>query len=225
MNDKQLVAEHAASLVEDSMIVGLGTGSTANYFIEALSRRQRDEGLRITTVASSTISAIKAAEHGLPLLDISQLGHLDLYVDGADEITPGLTLLKGRGQDLVMEKLLARAAERFVVVADKSKQVSRIGEKFVIPVEVMPAAWKIVRHALEKANGEAELRLNASKDNVAVTAHGSYVLDVRFPDWLDDAELDILLNNTPGVVEHGVFRGLASLVLIADQGQVDVVHA
>lgn len=225
MNDKQLVAEHAASLVEDSMIVGLGTGSTANYFIEALSRRQRDEGLRITTVASSTISAIKASEHGLPLLDISQLGHLDLYVDGADEITPGLTLLKGRGQDLVMEKLLARAAERFVVVADKSKQVSRIGEKFVIPVEVMPAAWKIVRHALEKANGEAELRLNPSKDNVAVTAHGSYVLDVRFPDWLDDAELDILLNNTPGVVEHGVFRGLASLVLIADQGQVDVVHA
>ena len=150
MNDKQLVAIEAAKLATNGMLIGLGTGSTANYFIEALAERQTKEGLNIQTVASSTISAIKAQNCGLALVAISQINQLDLYVDGADEITPKLSLLKGRGQDLVMEKLLATAAKQFVVVADKSKLVSRIGEKFVIPIEVMPNAWQMVKQQLEK---------------------------------------------------------------------------
>ena len=221
MNDKELVAQYAAEMVHDGMVVGLGTGSTANFFIEALNQRQVNEGLSVTTVASSAISAIKARECGLTVQDISQLSSIDLYVDGADEITPELTLLKGRGQDLVMEKLLAKAAKQFVVVADKSKLVNRIGEKFVIPVEVIPAAWQLVKHSLEKVGASGNIRLNAGKDNVAITAHGSYVLDMTFPANLDDATLNDLLNATPGVVEHGIFRGLTSLVLIADQGQIE----
>lgn len=224
MNDKEFVAIEASKLVKNGMIVGLGTGSTANYFIEALAHRQ-EEGLQITTVASSEISAIKARSHGLPVLAASQLGKIDLYVDGADEITPELTLLKGRGQDLVMEKLLARAADQFVVVADKSKLVSRIGEKFVIPIEAIPYAWQMVRHSLEKIGGKGELRLNPGKDNVAVTAHGSYVLDMTFPAELDDQALHDALNNTPGIVEHGIFYRLASKVLIADNGTLETLLA
>ena len=221
MNDKELVAIHASKLVKNGMVVGLGTGSTANYFIEALARRQTEEGLQVTTVSSSAISAIKAQSSGLTVVSIAQLSKIDLYVDGADEINPNLTLLKGRGQDLVMEKLLAKAADQFIVVADNSKLVSRIGEKFVIPIEVIPAAWQLVKYSLEQAGASGDIRLNAGKDNVAVTAHGSYVLDMTFPASLDDQALNALLNNTPGVVEHGVFYQLASTILIADNGQIE----
>lgn len=220
MNDKELVAIHASKLVKDGMIVGLGTGSTANYFIEALARRQAEEGLRVTTVSSSAISAIKAQASGLTVLSIAQLSKIDLYVDGADEVTPSLTLLKGRGQDLVMEKLLAKAADQFIVVADNSKLVSRIGEKFVIPIEVIPAAWQLVKYSLQQLGGQGDIRLNAGKDNVSVTTHGSYVLDMTFPQALDEASLNNALSNTPGVVEHGIFYQLASTILIADNGTI-----
>lgn len=223
MNDKQLVAIEAAKLATNGMLIGLGTGSTANYFIEALAERQTKEGLNIQTVASSTISAIKAQNCGLALVAISQINQLDLYVDGADEITPKLSLLKGRGQDLVMEKLLATAAKQFVVVADKSKLVSRIGEKFVIPIEVMPNAWQMVKQQLEKHGGNGDIRLNASQDNVAISAQGNYILDMMFSASLNDKALNDLLNSIPGIVEHGIFYGLARQVLIADKGQIEVM--
>jgi ribose 5-phosphate isomerase A len=146
-------------------------------------------------------------------------------VDGADEITPNLSLLKGRGQDLVMEKLLAKAADQFIVVADKSKLVSRIGEKFIIPIEVIPSAWRMVKHQLEKQGAQGDIRLNAGKDNVSISAHGSYVLDMQFPARINDEALNTLLNNTPGIVEHGVFYGVASQVLIADTGIIEVMGA
>lgn len=220
MNDKELVAFEAAKLAKNSMLIGLGTGSTANYFIEHLAKRQAKEGLKIITVASSTISAIKAQACGLTLVSINQVKQIDLYVDGADEITPNLSLLKGRGQDLVMEKLLAQAAHQFIVVADKSKLVNFIGEKFIIPIEVMPNAWRIVKYHLEQHGAQGDIRLNANQDNIAVTASGNYVLDMRFPTNMDDQHLNILLNNTSGVVEHGVFYQLADKILIADQGIV-----
>ena len=224
MNDKELVAFEAAKLAKNGMLIGLGTGSTANYFIEHLAKRQLDEGLNINTVASSTISAIKAESCGLKVVSIAQLSHIDLYVDGADEITPNLNLLKGRGQDLVMEKLLATVAKQFVVVADKSKLVSRIGEKFVIPIEVMPNAWKIVKYQLEQHGATGDIRLNAGQDNVALSAQGNYILDMKFPPSADDQALNGLLNATPGIVEHGVFYGVASQVLVADKGQIEIIQ-
>jgi len=224
MNDKELVAFEAAKLAKNGMLIGLGTGSTANYFIEHLAKRQADEGLSISTVASSTISAIKAESCGLKVVSIAQLSHIDLYVDGADEITPNLNLLKGRGQDLVMEKLLATVAKQFVVVADKSKLVKRIGEKFVIPIEVMPGAWKIVKYQLEQHGATGDIRLNAGQDNVALSAQGNYILDMKFPPSADDQALNGLLNATPGIVEHGVFYGVASQVLVADKGQIEIIQ-
>ena len=223
MNDKELVAFEAAKLAKNGMVIGLGTGSTANYFIEHLAKRQVEEDLSISTVASSTVSAIKAHSYGLKVVSIAELKCIDLYVDGADEITPNLSLLKGRGQDLVMEKLLAKAADQFIVVADKSKLVSRIGEKFIIPIEVIPGAWQMVKHQLEQHGAEGDIRLNAGQDNVAISAHGSYILDMRFPASINDAALNTFLNNTPGIVEHGVFYGIASQVLIADNGNIEVM--
>lgn len=221
MNDKQAVALEAASYVKNDMIVGLGTGSTANYFIEALAERQKTEGLRVTTVASSNISMIKAQSVGLTVISLAQISQIDLYVDGADEITPDNTLLKGRGYDLVMEKLLAKAAKEFIVVADKSKLVDRIGTHYPIPIEVMPFAWQAAKRSIEAIGGVGDLRPNTAKDGLCISSHGSLVLDMRFDASLDAHTLNALLNNVPGVVEHGIFAKLAKTILIADQGKVE----
>lgn len=220
MNPKQRVAVHAANLVEADMIIGLGTGSTANLFIDALAKRNRSEHLNITTVSSSAISAVKAKEAGLPVVSIDSLDYLDMYVDGADEVTPDLTLLKGRGQDLVREKLLASAADQFYVLVDESKLVEHIGQNFPIPVEVFPDAWKLVLAQLKQQGGYGELRLNAAGDNVAVTAHGSLVLDMTF-EHMDSLELTMVLDTIAGVVEHGIFSDLASAVFIGGEQEVE----
>jgi ribose 5-phosphate isomerase A len=220
MNDKQLVAVYAASYVQHGMLVGLGTGSTANYFIDELARRQTEEGLKITTVASSTISAQRAQSLHLPIVALEHIQQIDLYVDGADEISPEMNLLKGRGSDLVKEKLLAKAAKQFIVVADESKRVQYIGQNFLIPIEVIPFAWQLAKKSLEKLGGIGELRPNAAKDGFWITSHGSYVLDMKFPDTYDANKLNALINNTPGVVEHGIFFQLAHSTLIADNGKV-----
>jgi ribose 5-phosphate isomerase A len=221
MNDKQLAARHAAAQVRDGMLVGLGTGSTANYFIEELARRRAEEGLAVSAASSSTVSAVKARSLGLPLVALEHLDRLDLYVDGADEVAPDLTLLKGRGFDLAREKLLARAADAFLVLVDNSKLVGRIGERYPVPVEVMPFAWRMVLRSLEALGGRGGLRQTAAGDGLVVTSHGSLVLDMAFgPEW-DAKALDAALNATPGVVEHGIFRGLASAVVVAADGRVE----
>ncbi len=220
MNDKELVAHHAAAQVTDGMLVGLGTGSTANYFIAELARRHKEQGLRVTAASSSVVSAIKAQELGLPLVALEQLTRLDLYVDGADEVAPDLTLLKGRGADLVREKLLARASDTFLVLVEQSKLVERIGTRFPIPIEVMPFAWQLVKRRVESLGGRGGLRQNATRDGLAVTSYGSLVLDMVFEPSLDSAALDAALNDTPGIVEHGIFRRLASRILFAVDGKV-----
>lgn len=221
LNDKQCVAMHAASFVEEGMCVGLGTGSTANYFIEELARKQ-EQGLTVITVSSSIVSAIKAKELGLNVIAIEQVTSLDLYVDGADEVSPNFSLLKGRGSDLVREKLLAKASDKMIVMVDNSKRVDRIGEKFPIPIEVMPFAWQLVQKSVCDMGGEGELRPNAGGDGLAVSSHGSLILDMTFSKDMDDHSLNQQLNAIPGVVEHGIFYNLATTVLIAHEGKVSV---
>ena len=220
MNDKQSVALAAAQHVKSGMLVGLGTGSTANYFIAELARRQREEALKITTVASSVTSALYAQSLQLPSMAIEQLSSIDLYVDGADEYTSDRALLKGRGSDLVKEKLLAQAAKTFIAVAEASKRVDYLGQKFAIPIEVMPNAWQLAKRSLEALGGMGDLRPNTNKDGLWVTSHGSLVLDMQFQGNQDAAALNQAINNVPGVVEHGVFYGLCDALLIADNGKV-----
>lgn len=221
MNDKQLVAIHAAKQVQNDMLVGLGTGSTANFFIEELARRQKEENLKVTTVSSSNISMIKAQSLGLNVIALQQVNAIDLYVDGADEITPDLNLLKGRGYDLVMEKLLAKAAKQFFVVADKTKLVDRIGTNYAIPIEVMPFAWQAVKKSLEAIGGIGDLRPNVAKDGLSISSYGSLILDMAFDKNITEGELNQRLNNIPGVIEHGLFYQLASAVFIAHDGNIE----
>ena len=218
MNDKELVAHQALQYVSENMIVGLGTGSTANYFIDALAKRNKEENLKIRAVSSSVVSMIKAKEAGLPIIAIEQIKEIDLYIDGADEIAPDLTLLKGRGYDLVREKLLARSAKKFIVIADESKLVKNIGDNFPIPSEVQPFAWELVKNILMK-KGTGDIRINAAKDGYAITSCGNFVLDFNYPEKSTE-ELNALLSQTPGIVEHGIFYNIAHGALISSNGKV-----
>jgi len=218
MNDKELVARQALQYVSENMIVGLGTGSTANYFIDALAKRNKEENLKIRAVSSSVVSMIKAKEAGLPIIAMEQIKEIDLYIDGADEIAPDLTLLKGRGYDLVREKLLARSARKFIVIADESKLVKKIGDNFPIPSEVQPFAWELVKNILMK-KGTGDIRINAAKDGYAITSCGNFVLDFNYPEK-NTEELNALLSQTPGIVEHGIFYNIAHGALISSNGKV-----
>lgn len=222
LNPKQRVAIEAAKLVKDKMVVGLGTGSTANYFIEELARLTQQEKITISAVSSSVISSQYAQQFGLNLLAIEHVKQLDLYVDGADEISPELYVLKGRGQDLVKEKLLATAANEFIVVADQSKIVNAIGDNFPIPIEVMPDAIHIVRKQLLALGGEGDIRLNAS-GGASFSAAGNVVLDMAFS--IPAVELNNRLNAIPGIVEHGLFIDVATTVMIADESGVEIKKA
>ncbi len=221
-NPKQRVAIEAAKLVKDGMVVGLGTGSTANYFIEELARLQQQDNLQVKAVSSSVISSQYAHKLGLDLLAMEHVTKLDLYVDGADEISPELHVLKGRGQDLVKEKLLANAADKFVVVADDSKLVDAIGSSFSIPIEVMPEATNIVLHQLRQLGGEGDIRVNAS-GGASFSAAGNVVLDMAFT--LPAPDLNQTLNAIPGILEHGLFIDLVSSCLIASEHSIDIMTA
>ncbi len=223
MNDKERVAKQAASYVKNGMLVGLGTGSTADFFIEELARRVRDEELQVKVVSSSLVSQLKAQSLGLSLIAIEHINQIDLYVDGADEVSPDNTLLKGQGADLVKEKLLARSSKQFIVLVDQSKMVDRIGEKFAIPIEVMPFAWQLVKQQLEAIGGQGALRQNGN--GLAVSSYGSLILDMTFQPQLSSDQLNTLLNSTPGVVDHGIFHGLASQVLLAEGGVVKEINS
>jgi len=218
MNDKQAVAEYALTYVQNDMTIGLGTGSTANYFIEVLARRYQQENLQIKTVASSLVSQLKAQQLGLPIIAIEHIEKLDIYVDGADEVAPDMTLLKGRGSDLVKEKLLVEAAEQFIVLIDSSKQVQRIGDNFPIPAEVLPFAWQLVQQKMLKSGTKVILRETDS--GLAVTSCGNLVLDLTFGSKLSAAMLNDLLNSTPGIIEHGIFHNLADIILLVNKGKV-----
>ncbi|MCL5975951.1 MAG: ribose-5-phosphate isomerase RpiA [Gammaproteobacteria bacterium] len=220
---KQQVAIKAAEIVDNGMIVGLGTGSTANLFINELARRQREQQLDIQVVASSVISRVKAQQAGLKVISIEHLSHLDMYVDGADEVTTDMQLLKGRGQDLVCEKLLASHASAFYVLVDDSKMVSRIGEKNAIPIEVMPSAAQLVLNRLAKLQAKGSLRLNAAGDNVAYSAAGNLILDMQFTD-LETAQINALLTVMPGVVEHGIFADIVKAVFIGSSDGVKLLQ-
>ncbi|MDP7536709.1 MAG: ribose-5-phosphate isomerase RpiA [Methylococcales bacterium] len=221
MNDKERVAKKAAMEVSSGMVVGLGTGSSADCFIEALAQRHHQEGLAVQTVVSSIVSMQKAQQLGLPMMAIEHLNQLDYYVDGADEVTDDLVLSKGQGADLVREKILATAADKFIVLIDESKRVRQIGDRFPVPVEVIPFSWQLVVKALQGVGGQAVLRPNTNNSGLAVTSYGNLLLDVDFGSLLTAEQIDTTLNAMPGVIEHGIFRDLASVVYIGADGVVE----
>jgi ribose 5-phosphate isomerase A len=203
---KKAAAEAALAYVEDDTIVGVGTGSTVNFFSVALASRRA----RITaTVASSEASAKRLRELRIPVRELNDTDGCEVYVDGADEVTEHLAMVKGGGGALTREKIVAQASRKFVCIADASKLVGVLG-KFPLPVEVIPMARSFVARELVKVGGMPELRQGVATDN------GNLILDVRGLTILDPVELETRINQIPGVVTHGLFaRRPADVLLLA----------
>lgn len=215
---KRVVGEHAASLVESGMQVGLGTGSTAAFAIAALGRRVREEGLQIVGVATSFAAERLARAEGIPLVTLDDVDRLDLVIDGADEVDPALNLIKGGGGAHTRERIVAAAAERFVVVADASKLVERLGTRMPVPVEVLPMAVAPVMRGLAGLGATPELRLAQRKDGPVVTDQGFWIVDAFFAAMDGLPRLARSIREMPGVLDHGLFLGMATEVLVGEEG-------
>lgn len=217
---KQAAAEAVVSMIEPGMAVGLGTGSTASLAIRALGERIRGERLGVRAVATSFASERLAAEEGIPLTSLDRSPELDLAFDGADEVDPDLNLIKGRGAAHTREKIVAAAASRFVVLVDESKLVDRLGERMPLPVEVVPMAVEPVMRVLRRLGGDPELRMGVRKDGPVVSDQGMWIVDAMFDVISDPDHVDRTLLSTPGVVDHGLFLGMATDVIVglADGG-------
>lgn len=220
---KRAAGEAGAALVEDGMDVGLGTGSTTAYAIRALGQRMRTEGLRIQGVATSFASERLAREVGIPRTTLDDVERIDLALDGADEVGPHFNLIKGGGAAHTREKVVARQAERFVVLVDPSKQVEQLGRAMPVPVEVLPMAVTPVLRALERLGAEPRLREAERKDGPVITDQGFWVIDAHFEGIDDPKALDRALNDLPGVLDHGLFLDMATDVLVGRTGE-EVEH-
>jgi len=211
---KQAAGEAAVTLVRDGMVVGLGTGSTARFAIDALAERVR-QGLRIVGIPTSERSAAQARGAGIPLTTLEDQHRIDLTIDGADEIARGsLNLIKGLGGALLREKIVAAASERLVIVADAAKLVDRLGTGVPVPVEVVPFGWQTTAERLAQLGADPVLRLDTAGQPFH-TDGGNLILDCGFGAIADPAALEPALSHVVGVVESGLFIGMADLALVA----------
>jgi ribose 5-phosphate isomerase A len=218
---KALVGNRAAEMVEDGMAVGLGTGSTSVMFIKALGKRVK-AGLKIRCVASSDSSAELGRSLGMEVVTLNELPELDLYIDGADEIGPGLSLIKGGGAALLREKIVASAADRFIVVVDSTKVVEMLG-KFPLPVEVVKMALPLVERRLSDLGLNPTLRLKKDGTGPLLTDEQNYILDCACGSIPDPEETAAEIRSIVGVVEHGLFLGMAEMALVAgDDGVTEL---
>ncbi|MFN7230182.1 MAG: ribose-5-phosphate isomerase RpiA [Synechococcaceae cyanobacterium] len=215
---KQAVALAAVEQIRDGMVLGLGSGSTAALMIQGLGERLRSGALRdIVGVTTSFQGEVLAAELGIPLRSLNAIDRIDLAIDGADEVDPAFQLIKGGGACHVQEKLVARRADRFVVVVDSTKLVDRLNLGFLLPVEVLPGAWRQVQGQLADMGGAAALRMAVRKAGPVVTDQGNLVLDVRFDGGIADPRaLEKEINNLPGVLENGLFVDITDQVLVGE---------
>ena len=222
-NPKKIAGRRAAELVKTGTSLGLGTGSTVFYFLERLAERIREEGLEVRGVPTSVDTETKAREMGIPLMELEDATALDLTVDGADEIDGNFDMIKGGGGALLREKVVASITRREAIVVGPEKVVDRLGSSFLLPVEVAPFARAVVRRALLAIGSEPSLRVDESGETY-LTDNGNEILDCRFPEGIADAratEREILA--IPGVVECGLFVGLAHVLVIGHpDGKVEV---
>lgn len=211
---KQAAAKAAIAHIPQGCVAGVGTGSTVNFFIAELAKiKQRIEG----AVASSEASAARLKDAGIRVLDLNDVSDIPVYVDGADEVTRELTMIKGGGGALTREKILAAASRKFVCIADESKLKRVLGE-FPVPLEVIPMARNFVAREVAKLKGQPRLREGSTTDN------GNIILDVRGFDIVDPAALETALNQIPGVVANGIFAARpADLLLLARDSGVEEI--
>lgn len=218
---KHAAAADAVKLVEDGMTLGLGTGSTAAFFVELLAERLKETGWRVECVTTSSATQALARKFDVPLIELDDALTLDLTVDGADELDDDLDLIKGGGGALLQEKIVANASTRFVVIADASKHVRTLGA-FPLPVEIVRFGWQTtarqVRSTLVGSHeGGHEVRLRTRDGKPFVTDEGHYIIDLVLHRIEDAGMLDFDLRQIPGVVETGLFLGMADMAILGNE--------
>jgi len=224
IDPKAVAGRAAADLLPDGAVVGLGTGSTVHFVLLRIAERMRADGLRILGVPTSLDTERKARELAIPLTTLDDVEAIDVTVDGADEIDPRFDMTKGGGGALLREKVVASITKRQIAVVGANKIVERLGTTFPLPVEVVPFARSVVRRALAGLGADATLR---TRDGVAFrTDNGNEILDARFPDGIaDTSAMERAIDRIPGVVESGLFVGLAHVLVIGHpDGRVEVRH-
>lgn len=221
--EKRAAARHAVAALEDGMVVGLGSGSTTAFAVEALATRVAN-GLRVVVIPGSEATAALAHRLGVPLTSFGEHRHLDVTIDGADQIARGtLDLIKGLGGALVRERILASASDRMIVIADGTKLVERLGPGTPLPVEIIPFGWQTTLDRLSAVECEPRLRLTG--DSPFTTDSGNYVIDCTFAGIPDPAALEARLRRIVGVVDSGLFLGLASRVVVGRPAGVEVIES
>lgn len=222
MNAKQAAGYKAAEWVQEGMLVGLGTGSTAYYVIERIGQRVA-EGLKIQAIATSKASEELAAKYQIPLIKAADVSKLDLAIDGADEVDPSLALIKGGGGALLREKLVAINSDQFIVIADPGKLVPHLGA-FKLPIEVVPFCyeWTLVQL---KGRYDIEFQMRTRDGSLYVTDNGNYIVDASFNVIHDPEALDKELKQLTGVVDHGLFVNIADAVVIGhEDGSTEIIE-
>ena len=218
---KKRVALEAVKHIQDDFIVGLGSGSTAAYVIQQIGEKIRLESLRILGVPTSHQAMMLAVHCGVPLTTLNEYPQLDLAIDGADQIDRDLNLIKGGGGALTREKIVASAAKQFVIVADETKLVERLGTSHTVPIEVLPFALPTVIVKLRELKGKPVLREGGGKVGPLVTDNGNFVVVVDFGPVDDVKELDLQLKLISGVIETGLFVGMADVVYLGKPDGVE----
>jgi ribose 5-phosphate isomerase A len=219
---KRAAAQGALHYVKDGMVLGLGTGSTAGFVVQALGARMAT-GLKIVGIPTSERTATLARSLGIPLATFAEYQRIDLTIDGADEVERGtLNLIKGLGGALLREKIVAAASRRLVIVVDQEKLVERLGDYTPVPVEVVQFGWQSTAAALEKLGTMPRLRY-AAEDHPFITDGGNYILDCKFGGIADAASLEQRINSIVGVVESGLFIGRTSAVVVASTSGIEVL--
>src|SRR5436189_4318491 len=216
---KRRAAEHAIGMVNDGQVIGLGTGSTARFAIEGLGRRIR-EGLSVKGVPTSVATERLARELAIPLVDLNRAGVIDVTLDGADEVDPDFNMIKGGGGALTREKLVALTSVKRVILVDESKLVSKLGQSRLLPIEVLPFAWTLAARLLTGLGCVANLR--DANGMPFVTDNGNNILDCAFGPIEDAATLEKRIKLLPGVIECGLFIGIADTLVIGFDDRVEV---
>ena len=221
---KEEAAESAVRQLENGMVVGLGSGSTATFAVAAIGKRVRD-GLRIVGIPTSEKTAEQARQLNIPLTTLGENPAIDIAIDGADEVETGtLNLIKGGGGNQLREKIVAAASARFVVIVDESKVVSRLGTRFPVPVEVIRFGWQATAKRLGSLRCNPKLRMRAD-GQIFVTDDNNYILDCAYGLISSAAELQAQLDSVVGVVEHGLFIGMARQAVVAGNDGVRFLNA
>jgi len=219
---KRAAAERALDFVENRMVLGLGTGTTAAFFVEQLAGRVA-QGLSVIAIPTSERTAAQAGRLGIPLASLAEHRQIDLAVDGADEVQrTTLDLIKGRGGALLREKIVAAASRKFIVMVDEDKLVDRLGTTGALPVEVAQFGWEATGARLEELDTRPELRCAGSGEPF-VTDGGNFILDCLFASIEDPAETELRINAIVGVVENGLFVGRSSAVIVASEDGVEIL--